>query len=66
MSAFVHLQQEPIDVVHHLYLTAEALRHLAETLPESMGGLGLMLQKIERDVHLCAVILDDTKPPETL
>ena len=53
----------PTGPVHHLYLTAESLRHLAETLPEPLGGLANIIARLGRDVELCAVILDD-RPEE--
>lgn len=63
MSQLSHLSEPPVDVVHHLYLTSEALTHLALTLPETMGGLAHMISRLGRDVQLCAVLLDD-EPPE--
>lgn len=64
MSQLSHLSEPPVDPVHHLYLTAEAMTHLALNLPETMGGLAHIIGRLGRDVQLCAVLLDDEEPPE--
>lgn len=63
-----HPSPEPVPVptspIHHLYLTAASMRHLAETLPENLDGLAHIIDRLGRDVELVAVILDDSEREE--
>ncbi len=51
--------QVPEDVVNRLYLTAESMLHLADTLPEEQGGLANIIGRLGKDVECCAVLIDD-------
>ncbi len=55
MSAVI---QSP-DPVQRLYLAAEAMRHLAVTLPEADGGLARLVDMLGQEVQECATIIDD-------
>lgn len=47
------------DPVSSLYLAAEAMRHLAVTLPEDQGGLAHIIGKLGEEVHRHAAVIDD-------
>jgi hypothetical protein len=60
MSAVI----ESTDPVARLYITAEALRHLAATLPIEQGGLAHMLGSLAKDVRDFTAVIDDDLPPK--
>jgi len=49
-----------VDPLVRIYSHAEALRTLAEQLPEEQGGLALILNLLGEDLGRCGAELDDT------
>ncbi len=52
------------DTVQRLYLASEALRYLAENMPEESGGLAFILGTIASTVQSCGETLDNAEPRE--
>lgn len=48
----------PRNTFFELYLVAEALRHLAETLPEEHGGLACLIELLSREVTRLVAVMD--------
>ncbi|WP_027182090.1 hypothetical protein [Oleidesulfovibrio alaskensis] len=46
------------DPIERIYRHAEALRTLAANLPETMGGLSLLLSLLATDLHTCGDTLE--------
>lgn len=55
-AAYAPPQEDP---VARLYALAQALRHVAETLPEDQSGLMCLLRLLGADVRACAEAIDD-------
>lgn len=52
---------EEVDPIIQLFALAEALHHVAETLPETQGGLMCLLQLLGNDVEACADTLQKSE-----
>ncbi|WP_027369170.1 hypothetical protein [Desulfocurvibacter africanus] len=52
-----------VDPLVRIYSHAEALRTLAEQLPEEQGGLALILNLLGDDLDRCGAELDDKWKP---